>query len=95
METSIRHFTDRAVQLIASQICVLMLILVGACVQVPGKEFTRTCKGLVVVLLSGYALLYFLPSSIDYLAIVPAKYVFESLDLFLCRAVGSSSGVHL
>ena len=43
-------------------------------VQVPGKEFTRTCKGLVVVLLAGYALLHFVPASIDYLAIVPAKY---------------------
>jgi hypothetical protein len=43
--------------------------------QVPGKEFTRTCKGLVVVLLGGYALLHFVPSSIDYLTIIPAKYV--------------------
>jgi hypothetical protein len=43
--------------------------------QVPGKEFTKTCKGLVVVLLGGYALLHFVPASIDYLAIVPAKYV--------------------
>lgn len=48
-------------------------------VQVPGKEFTKTCKGLVVVLLAGYALFHFVPDAIDYLTIVPAKYVLSRL----------------
>jgi hypothetical protein len=43
--------------------------------QTPGKEFTRTCKGLVVVLIGGYVLLQLLPSSLNYLAIIPSKYV--------------------
>lgn len=41
--------------------------------QTPGKEFTRTCKGLVVVLIGGYVLLQLLPSSLNYLAIIPSK----------------------
>jgi hypothetical protein len=41
--------------------------------QVPGKEFTRTCKGLVVVLIGGYVLLQLLPESLNYLAIIPSK----------------------
>ena len=43
--------------------------------QVPGKEFTRTCKGLVVMLIGGYVLLQLLPSSLNYLAIIPSKSV--------------------
>ena len=43
--------------------------------QVPGKEFTRTCKGLVVVLIGGYVLLQLLPLSLNYLAIIPSKSV--------------------
>jgi hypothetical protein len=40
----------------------------------PGKGFTKTCKGGVVVLIGGYALLQLIPGSINYLAIIPAKY---------------------
>ena len=57
--------------------------------QVPGKEFTKTCKGLVVVLLAGYALLHFVPDSIDYLTIVPAKYVLVSRLSILLYYCGS------
>jgi hypothetical protein len=78
METSIWHLTDRTEQprstfdaFITDAYCRFFLPRM----QVPGKEFTRTCKGLVVVLLGGYALLHFVPSSIDYLTIIPAKYV--------------------
>jgi len=68
---------------------------------VPGKEFTKTSKGLVVVLLGGYALLYFVPTSIDYLAIVPAKtipYVWTVftagyIEQVLPGAIGSSLGL--
>lgn len=68
---------------------------------VPGKEFTRTCKGLVVVLVGGYVLLQLLPSSLDYLAIIPAKTipfvwtVFTAgyIEQVLPGAIGSSLGL--
>jgi len=47
---------------------------------VPGKEFTRTCKGLVVVLIGGYVLLQLLPSSLNYLAIIPSKYLLACIN---------------
>nr|BAJ88010.1 predicted protein [Hordeum vulgare subsp. vulgare]BAJ93884.1 predicted protein [Hordeum vulgare subsp. vulgare] len=68
---------------------------------VPGKEFTRTCKGLVVVLIGGYVLLQLLPSSLNYLAIIPAKTipfvwtVFTAgyIEQVLPGAIGSSLGL--
>lgn len=35
--------------------------------------FTRLCKGLAVVLLSGYVLIQFIPSAVTYLALIPAR----------------------
>jgi membrane associated rhomboid family serine protease len=69
--------------------------------QVPGKEFTRTCKGLVVVLIGGYVLLQLLPSSLNYLAIIPSKtipYVWTVftagyIEQVLPGAIGSSLGL--
>ncbi|VAH40663.1 unnamed protein product [Triticum turgidum subsp. durum] len=73
----------------------------GAPAVVPGKEFTRTCKGLVVVLIGGYVLLQLLPSSLNYLAIIPAKTipfvwtVFTAgyIEQVLPGAIGSSLGL--
>ncbi|AQK42359.1 Rhomboid-like protein 19 [Zea mays] len=67
----------------------------------PGKEFTRTCKGLVVVLIGGYVLLQLLPSSLNYLAIIPSKtipYVWTVftagyIEQVLPGAIGSSLGL--
>ncbi|KAG2570254.1 hypothetical protein PVAP13_7KG102827 [Panicum virgatum] len=68
---------------------------------VPGKEFTRTCKGLVVLLIGGYVLLQLLPSSLNYLAIIPSKtipYVWTVftagyIEQVLPGAIGSSLGL--
>jgi membrane associated rhomboid family serine protease len=91
------------------QICVSLLLYCNcrvpadACcfLQVPGKEFTRTCKGLVVVLIGGYVLLQLLPSSLNYLAIIPSKtipYVWTVftagyIEQVLPGAIGSSLGL--
>ncbi|KAE9450714.1 hypothetical protein C3L33_17389, partial [Rhododendron williamsianum] len=37
--------------------------------------FTRLCKGLAVVLVGGHIILQILPSSVDYLALIPASYM--------------------
>ncbi|KAJ4747316.1 Transmembrane protein 115 [Rhynchospora pubera] len=67
----------------------------------PGKGFTKTCKGGVVVLIGGYALLQLIPGSINYLAIIPAKTIPFVWTLFtagyieqvLPGAIGNSLGL--
>jgi membrane associated rhomboid family serine protease len=66
-----------------------------------GKGFTKTCKGGVVVLIGGYALLQLIPGSVNYLAIIPAKTIPFVWTLFtagyieqvLPGAIGSSLGL--
>lgn len=36
--------------------------------------FTRLCKGLAVVLIGGHLVVQIVPSSVAYLALIPAKY---------------------
>uniref|UniRef100_A0A6V7QUD0 Rhomboid-like protein 19 n=1 Tax=Ananas comosus var. bracteatus TaxID=296719 RepID=A0A6V7QUD0_ANACO len=67
----------------------------------PGKGFTKTCKGLVVVLLGGYVLLQVFPSAINYLALIPARTIPFAWNLItagyleqvLPGAIGSSLGL--
>ena len=72
------HHCPRGIQIYVSLLryCNCRVPADACCfLQVPGKEFTRTCKGLVVVLIGGYVLLQLLPSSLNYLAIIPSKYL--------------------
>ncbi|XP_072957769.1 rhomboid-like protein 19 [Typha angustifolia] len=65
------------------------------------KGFTRTCKGLAVVLLGGYALLQVFPSAVNYLALIPARTIPFAWNLItagyleqvLPGAIGSSVGL--
>ncbi|KAI8563848.1 hypothetical protein RHMOL_Rhmol03G0141000 [Rhododendron molle] len=45
--------------------------------------FTRLCKGLAVVLGGGHIILQILPSSVDYLALIPARYDMDELILIV------------
>jgi hypothetical protein len=70
----LRHAVPRALTMLGVRSALLQLELtLRSLLQVPGKEFTRTCKGLVVVLIGGYVLLQLLPESLNYLAIIPSK----------------------
>lgn len=37
-------------------------------------NFTKLCKGLALVLVVGHALVHFVPATVKYLALIPARY---------------------